>query len=138
MQKYDLIVFNDQPHRILSLKDDCAIIINCDSLKMPYKINAESLVDCIKVDKLSKEFPEMTSLSAQKQKIAHQRYTIIAPILPFVDDEYMRSKLISQVSITANISKQTIRKYLCRYLAYQNISCLVPCKKDENSKQVYR
>ena len=134
MQKYDLIVFNDQPHRILSLKDDCAIIINCDSLKMPYKINAESLVDCIKVDKLSKEFPEMTSLSAQKQKIAHQRYTIIAPILPFVDDEYMRSKLISQVSITANISKQTIRKYLCRYLAYQNISCLVPCKKDENKE----
>ena len=134
MQKYDLIVFNDQPHRILSLKDDCAIIINCDSLKMPYKIKNELLVNCLKVDKLSKEFPEITSLSAQKQKVAHQRYTIIAPILPFVDDDYMRSKLISQVSITTNFSKQTIRKYLCRYLAYQNISCLVPCEKDKNKE----
>ena len=128
MQKFDLILFNCQVHRVLSIKDDFVLLINCESIKMPISIKSELLSNSSIVDNLSKEWPDITTLPALKQKLAHQRYTLISPILAFVDDEYMRSKLITQVSETNNISKQTIRKYLCMYLVYQNISCLVPCE----------
>lgn len=127
MKKLDLIIFNEQTHRILAIEDDFALIINCNSFNMPFKEPIALISKCSTIERLTKDFPDINSLPLKKQMLAHQRYTLIAPILPFISDEYMRSKLITRVSETNNISKQTIRKYLCLFLVYQNISCLVPC-----------
>lgn len=98
---------------------------------MPYWVQRDELSNCSRVENALKKLPDIASLSPQKQRLAHQRYSLIAPVLPFINNEYMRSKLITQVSEINNVSKQTIRKYLCSFLAYQNISCLVPCEDTE-------
>ena len=43
----------------------------------------------------------------------------------FIDDVFERNEMINRMSIKYNVSKQTIRNYLCKYLAYQDISCLL-------------
>ena len=131
MEQFDLILFNEHIHRILFIKGDSALIINCITLNMPYWVRMDELSNCSRVENALKKLSDIASLSPQKQKLAHQRYTLIAPVLPFINNEYMRSKLITQVSEINNVSKQTIRKYLCSFLAYQNISCLVPCEDTE-------
>ena len=62
----------------------------------------------------------------------HERYTMIAPIVSFISDDKMRSKLICSIAEEHNVSKQTVRNYLCLYLSYMDISALAPKKrKDE-------
>lgn len=41
----------------------------------------------------------------------------------------MRSKIICSISTDRNISKQTIRNYLCLYLTYMDITVLAPKKR---------
>lgn len=58
------------------------------------------------------------------RKTVYQRYNIISAILPFVDDETMRNKLIAKMAQENGISRQSVRKYLCEYLSSQDIRSL--------------
>lgn len=78
---------------------------------------------------------DIENLNADQRKAMYDRYTLIAPMLPFIADERMRSKLIGSTAIEHNISKQTIRNYLCLYLVYINITALVPRQRlDDDGK----
>ena len=70
---------------------------------------------------------------AKSKKIMYERFTMISPVLPFITDTQKRKEIIHSVSVAKGISKQTIRHYLCLYLAYQDISVLAP---KENRKNV--
>jgi len=72
---------------------------------------------------------DIENLNADQRKTMYDRYTLITPTLPFIADERMRSKVIVSTAIENNISKQTIRNYLCLYLAYMNIIVLAPRKR---------
>ena len=56
---------------------------------------------------------------------------MIAPILQLLPNEQKRCEMISAIAINENISKQTLRKYLCLYLSFQNVAILSP--KDNKS-----
>ncbi len=71
-------------------------------------------------------FTVIDTLDAEQRKVMYERYTLLVPILPFILDERMRAKVVSSTAIENNISKQTVRNYLCLYLAYMNITALVP------------
>ena len=60
------------------------------------------------------------------KSIAHRRFTMISEIIPVVGDKNERSNAIRRVSEHNSISKQSMRSYLCRYLAYQNKTALAP------------
>ncbi|WP_231038035.1 Mu transposase C-terminal domain-containing protein [Pectinatus frisingensis] len=77
---------------------------------------------------------DIDALDAEQRKVMYDRYTLIAPILPFIADERMRAKVISSTAIENNISKQTIRIYLCLYLAYMNITVLAPRKQRDDTE----
>ncbi|MBR2017082.1 MAG: hypothetical protein IKA00_07290, partial [Prevotella sp.] len=62
----------------------------------------------------------------EQRKVMHERYTLIAPILPFIYNEAERSSMVSRMAELYQISKQTIRKYLCLYLTYQRMEVLAP------------
>ena len=49
---------------------------------------------------------------------------MIAPILPFIADIKIRSKVIQSVAMEHGVSKQTVRNYLCQYLTYMDITAL--------------
>ena len=62
----------------------------------------------------------------------YERYTMIAPILSFVSDDGMRSRLICSVAEEHGVSKQTVRSYLCLYLAYMDVTALAPRRREDD------
>ena len=124
--KNSLMKKDDSIIRILDIKDDKVFVIDCIKRTMPkwYDISSISGYEkCSEFD-ISKE-----DLDSNSKRIMHERFTLIAGILPFVSDEDSRNDMICKISEHKNISKQTIRKYLCLYLAYQDIAVLAPNKK---------
>ena len=78
--------------------------------------------------------PHFEDLSPEQKRCAHERYTLIAGVLPFLGDNRLRSEAIARIASSRNVSKQTIRSYLCRFLAYQSLSVLAPqSRKQETS-----
>lgn len=127
MKKEDSII------RILEEKDSRVFVIDCVKKTMPYWCDLSSLSD---YEICCEEFEASTEeLSAAQKRIMHERYTLIAGILPFASDEKLRSVMISKIAEQYKVSKQTIRKYLCMYLAYQDISVLALDKQSSINHQ---
>ncbi len=72
---------------------------------------------------------------AEQGKVMYERYTMIAPILAFVADDRMRSRLIRSVAEEHKVSKRTVRSYRCLYLAYMDVAALAP-KRREDERQL--
>ena len=83
---------------------------------------------------LNIELINIDELPSESKKLAYERYTLIAAVLPFISDTSQQNKVISKISEDKNISKQTIRKYLCINLSLQTISSLAPIRapKEKN------
>lgn len=137
MQKNELYIKDDVVIRILTVKEDNALVIDCVRRVMPrwetisffngwQQCAEETLYRLTNV-----EVPEIDSLCPESRKKAYERYTMIAPILQLLPDEQKKCEMISVVANNEKVSKQTVRKYLCQYLAFQSIAILAP--KDKNS-----
>lgn len=135
MQKNRLMRCDDKIIRILKADGSRCLVIDCIQRTMPKWIEVseiEGYMDCSMEELLQATdtvLPDMEELSPEQRKIMHERYTMIAGVLPFVADEKQRSKMIEKCSDEMNVSKQTIRKYLCLYLIYQDVAALAPLKK---------
>lgn len=138
MRKNDLIQHNGTILRILAINDSNALVIDCLKRNMPHWCNIatiESFAYCTEqelTEQTGVELFDIESLDATTRKIMHDRYTIIAGVLPFISDDKMRSLVISRIADEHEICKQTVRNYLCLYLAYQNISALAPKRSKED------
>ena len=136
MQKNDLFWYNGTVYRVLEIGIGKMLLIDCIKQTMPIWIPTDAITKytTIPLEELlsvtNKVIPSIESLSQEQTKVMHQRFTLIAPILTYVADEHMRARLIEDMSERYSISKQTIRKYLCLYLAYPNITVLAPTKKE--------
>lgn len=139
MQKNDLYFKEDLIIRVLDVKEDRALMIDCIRRTMPQrkdiasltgweKCSEEKLYEIADVDLL-----ELDSLCPENRKVAYERYTMIAPILRLLPDEKKKCEMISAIANNEKISKQTVRKYLCLYLAFQNIAILAPKDKDSDT-----
>lgn len=135
MLKYELRNWHGSIIRVLAKKDDQLLIIDCIHRKMPVWVNVSELATSTECSEeelytATKTLPTLDCLSPAAHRIAHERYTLIAGILPFVADERLRTAAIQHISIERNISKQTLRHYLCLYLAYQSIASLAPVERN--------
>ena len=135
MLKYELRNWHGSIIRVLAKKDDQLLIIDCVHRKMPVWVNVSELATSTECSEeelytATKTLPTLACLSPAAHRIAHERYTLIAGILPFVADERLRTAAIQHISIERNISKQTLRHYLCLFLAFQNIAALAPVERD--------
>lgn len=138
MKKYDLIRSGDSIIRILDVQQDRVLVIDCIKQSMPVWVESESLESYSKC--FGKELSEITgviiididTLDAGQRKVMYERYTMITPILPFIADDKMRSRLIGSIAKDHKVSKQTVRNYLSLYLSYLDVTVLAPKKrKDE-------
>ena len=132
MKKHDLLKDANDIIRVLEIQPDKILIIDCVKRTMPVWVES-SVLDSFSActDEVLNEFTncavtDIGILNTDQKRTMYDRYTLIAPILPFIADERMRSKLIGSIATENNISKQTIRNYLCLYLAYMNIIVLAP------------
>ncbi len=117
--------------RVLDEKDDSVLVIDCVNLNMPVWCKRSEIADfglCSDTE-LPIEIYDLGMLDDESRGVMHKRFTLIAGVLPFVADSKFRNRIISKISEQNQVSKQTIRKYLCLYLAYQNIAILAPGRK---------
>ena len=119
--------------RVLMQQDDTSLVIDCIKRTMPKWVLADSLASyegCSDAELYERTaMPLDRQLTEEEKRIAQERFTLIAGVLPYIGDEDKRSKMIDFLS--AQQSKQTIRKYLCLYLVYQNVAALAPAPKVE-------
>lgn len=136
MQKNELYRNNNSIIRVLEIKNNAVLVIDCINKTMPQwigvsffeywtKCSNETLHEITGI-----ELQDIKTVSPEDFKVAHQRYTMIAPIIMVLTDRDKKNEMIELISTNEKISKQTLRKYLCLYLIYQDISVLIPKTKN--------
>ena len=107
----------EQIFRVLAIADEEILVIDCIKKTMPVWMEIEKLNDFIEEKEIKQsgeaDFDILEDYSPDVRKTIYQRYNIISAILPFVDNESMRSELIARMAEEHGISKQSVRKYLC-------------------------
>lgn len=138
MQKNELLRKENTIIRVLDIKDDSILVIDCIKRTMPKWIKAAALSDFVQCseDELLQETDivliDMEMLDTKSRRFIHEHYTLISGILPFVGDKKMRNYLIATVADERNVSKRTVGNYLCLYLVYQDMVAFAPKPKKED------
>lgn len=137
MKKNSLWKSGEQIVRVLELKNEKVFVIDCVKRTMPYWVIVDSLSgyeECIESEMIQRTgavIPDIEKLDAESRRFIREHFTMIAPVLPFVSDMKQRTYIINQIAAEKNVSKQTIRNYLCLYLVYQNEVVFCPKQKEE-------
>ena len=123
--------------RILDSSADEVLVIDCVKQTMPVwtKVSdVNSYIPCTDTALFNAigSIPDIETLEAGQIRVMHERYTMIAGVIPYIGNIKLRSCSIEEAAQINNISKQTVRNYLCKYLAYMDITALVPKKKDSD------
>ena len=132
MKRNEIYTHDDQIYRILLIKEDNCLVIDCKNNSMPvWKPvttfwDASTMTDEDLYTLLDFKPVEDDMVSPERKKVMHERYTMIAPVLSFIGDENTRSHVINIIAAENNISKQSIRSFLKKYLVIQNIQVLLP------------
>lgn len=140
MQKNELYRNNNSIIRVLEIKNNAVLVIECISKTMPQWIGVSFFEDWTKCSDETLheitgiELQDIKTVSPEDFKVAHQRYTMIAPIIMVLTDQDKKNEMIELISTNEKISKQTLRKYLCLYLVYQDISVLIPKTKNTDKQ----
>ena len=128
-----LLKNENQIIRVLKSHGDKALVIDCIKRTMPKWVDGDSLSnydDCGEDEMYEQtNYPFGRKLTPKEERIAQERFTMIAGVLPYIGNEQKRSQMID--FLAERQSKQTIRKYLCLYLVYQDIDALAPPLKAE-------
>ena len=132
MQKNDLLKNEGALLRVLAIDGERCMVIDCIKLTMPRWVSVDCLKDwgfCPEDDNCAsavRNIKTLEDLTPSELKTMHDRYSLIAPVLPFVNDEALRSDMVSRIAEMNSVTKQTVRKYLCIFLATQKIESLAP------------
>lgn len=142
MKKYDLLKYNKTIIRVLEIQQDRTLIIDCIKRSMPIWIENLKLtpLSCCLAEELNQatnfDISSISDLCAEQKKVMYERYTLISPILHFASNEKMRSEMICSISMKYQVSKQTLRNYLCLYLVYMDIAVLAPKKRKNKNREL--
>lgn len=132
MKRNSILQADGRILRVLEVREGKCLVIDCKARTMPYwalKSDLEGLKEV--------SFPlASTEPDEEARKVMHQRFTMISAILPVVGEEPNRCSAIQKVSEEYHISKQTVRKYLCDFLAYQSIEALAPVRRNKAGKEL--
>ena len=131
MKKNDLLKTSNSVYRVLNFDRESVFAIDCYKKTMPKTFSLDYFKNAEPVATLSHSFKSFDELTPSVRKVAQERYTMIAGALFVVDNTSERNRMIKKASEQFNVSKQTIRSYLCTYLVYQDLACLAPKEKTE-------
>ena len=121
--------------RVLAEKEEKYLIIDCLKRTMPFWIHKDVLNEYHNVDEqiLHERTGlcpiEEESLSRNAVTLAYKRYSIIALVVTVIADKKRWAEMIAFAALNSHVTKQTVRKYLCFYLVYQNVLVLAPSDK---------
>lgn len=127
MRKNELLHKNNNIVRVLETESEKVLIVNCINKSVPRWVdgtdlceyteyNISSLSDITGISPLS-----VDELDNESRRIAYERFTTIAGVLPFIAEDKSRCDAIAHMAKYFSISKQTVKQYLWLYLVYQNV-----------------
>lgn len=129
----NMLLRNDETIlRVIDVRNDSVFLIDCFKRTMPEWADLSTvsrLETCTEKDLWAETdvvIPEMQDLEPEQLRLVHEHFTVIAGVLPFVSDKKERTRMIDRISQEKQVSKQTVRYYLCLYLAFQNVAVLAP------------
>lgn len=132
VMKNELLRVGGAIFRVLEMRGESALVMDCLHQTMPRWMNLteqESSAPCNEEDLLQEAgitLPPVDELLADRRRIAYEHYTMIAGVLPYIENETARSNAIQYAAEQYQVTPQTIRRILCRFLAFQSISALAP------------
>ena len=109
MKKHDLLKDGNNTIRVLAIQPDKILMIDCIKRTMPVWVASstlDSFAQCTGeglIQTTNFTVTDIDALDAEQRKVMYDRYTLIAPILPFIEDEGMRSKVIIFIWLTGLI-----------------------------------
>lgn len=142
MEKKKLIKSNETIYRVLAIHGEEVLLIDCIKRNMPkwWFLNEIGICsDCTEKELLESSniaLQDIETVDAEARSTAYQRYTIVASILPFIENDIQRTEAIKRIADDKNLCKQTVRNYLCLYLAFQSVSALVPEQRGTYQKEL--
>ena len=131
MKKNDIVKTGEGIFRIISVDEEAVLAIDCEKKMMPKFFSTSFFENGEILENLPFSFPLWDELSPTDCRIAQKRYTMIAAAVAVIGDKQKRNSMIDYASRQFQVSKQTLRSFLCSYLAYQDIAVLAPKKKRE-------
>ena len=131
MQKNDIALYKGEEVRVLSIDADNAYVIS---------LSGKSAPRLAKIDELEvKEVKQpltMQTLTANQESIMWKRYRIITPLLIQACNKKERTKLLNEISVQEGITKNTLKNWLYKYLASQDIYSLCPIERDYDEQHI--
>ena len=126
MKVNDVLRKDDTVLRVLEIRNEQCLCIVCGAACMPVWMPTDVLEAYV-----PENAPKLDIIMTVRQKqTAHARYTMIAPLLAFLTDDRERNRLMDCIATEHGVSKQTLRRYLCRYLVYQDVAALAPSVRE--------
>lgn len=135
MQKNDIVCFGDELFRILEISNDSAIVISISRLNAPKQLPLSEL----SLSEDTKGFalePVSIIPSERQQQVMWQRYRIILPLIINAGNKRIRTKLLNEISEREEVTKNTLKNWLYKYLAYQDIMALCPIERDYEEQHI--
>ena len=131
-----IIKNNDLILRILSVKDDKYLVVNCDKLRMPFWVSKSEVSN---YEIISEEdfliiknitICNYDDLDNFAKKITNERFGSISIVIKSVGNLHNRVNLLKLCAQNYKVSVETIRNRLWSYLVFQNICILAPNKNE--------
>ena len=133
-KKGDLLkkVINEDEYllmRVVFISENDVMLIDCIKKFMPKWYGMDELEGY----EVEQENEADIELSPPALKKAYDRYNMISSILPYIGNIQVRTQLIHMTAEQHDISEQTVRKYICDYLAANDVAALAPRSRTERA-----
>lgn len=135
--KNQIIKNKDHIFRVLEVKDNQYLIVDCKKIRMPKWVLKDEIKDYVVIteeellDTLNVSLCNYDDLNNDEKKITNDRFGSISILINSVGDFHKRNELLKLCSNSYGVSIETIRSRLWNYLVFQNICILAPYKSDE-------
>lgn len=131
MQKNDIALYKGEEVRVLSIEDDNAYVISLSGKSAPRLAK----IDEIEVKEVKQPLTSQ-ALTANQESIMWKRYRIITPLLLKACNKKERTKLLNEISVQEGITKNTLKNWLYKYLASQDIYSLCPVERNYEEQHI--
>ena len=127
----EFIKYNGKLHRIIKEDGERSLIIDCKGTRLPQWTDKKTMESLSETEIIDSDVIKgilaiaEAELEPSQTTVMNKRFTMIAAILPVIENKAERIEHIKEAAKRYGVSIVTIRTYLCRYLVSQSKNGLV-------------
>ena len=127
----EFIKYNGKLHRIIKEDGERSLIIDCKGTRLPQWTDKKTMESLSETEIIDSDVIKgilaiaEAELETSQTAIMNKRFTMIAAILPVIENKQKRAEQMKTAAKRYGVSIVTIRTYLCRYLVSQSKNGLV-------------